>query len=268
EVKESDRPARSVLTLKPLPKIDPKDKGKVVRKEELEPPKMLKKSDLDAAQLDMDKEYARQAEREQFVVEQRAKFLYDIIAAQRKFLTEQRAVAIRNKPLTKTQQKKSIQDFVPIGSAEDERLIEKMSKKAAGEDTSKKEKVLEEHDSTKMEDKKEEVEESTKKRPGTILKMTRRKKAMKQTHADGDASKKRKGSPRMKRISKRKNTDSDLEKEEHLKNFLKIVPNEEGIVNYEVLEKRYPIINWESKFYYYDRHGAEAIYYKIFRSDG
>ncbi|GJT01375.1 hypothetical protein Tco_0822544 [Tanacetum coccineum] len=60
EVKESDRPARSVLTLKPLPKIDPKDKGKVFLKEEPEPAKKLKKSDLDATQLDMDKEYARQ----------------------------------------------------------------------------------------------------------------------------------------------------------------------------------------------------------------
>ncbi|GJS90385.1 hypothetical protein Tco_0773021 [Tanacetum coccineum] len=150
EVKESDRPERSVLTLKPLPKIDPKDKGKGVLEEEHEPAKKLNKSDLDAAQLAMDKEFAiqanaelqaelerervaaeeatqavlasefdeiqarinadtllakrlQEAEREQFTVEQRAKFLHDIIAAQRKFLAEQRAVAIRNKPLTKTQ---------------------------------------------------------------------------------------------------------------------------------------------------------------------
>ncbi|GJR91753.1 hypothetical protein Tco_0215764 [Tanacetum coccineum] len=72
----------------------------------------------------------------------------------------------------------------------------------------------------------------------------------------------------MKRMYKRKKTDSDLEKEEHLKTFLKIVPNEEGIVDYEVLEKIFPIISWESKFYHYDRHGAEGIYYRIFRSDG
>ncbi|GJU01263.1 hypothetical protein Tco_1111601 [Tanacetum coccineum] len=178
EVEESDRPARSVLTLKPLLKIDPKDKGKGVLEEEPEPAKKIKKN---------------------------------------------------------------------------ERLIEKMNKKAADQDTSKKEKVLEEPDSTKMEVKKEEVKESTRKRPSTILKMKVRKKARKQTHADSDASKKRKGSPRMKRMSKRKKTDSDLEEEEHLKTFLKIVPDEEGIINYEVLEKRFPIINWESKFYDFDR---------------
>ncbi|GJZ94964.1 putative ribonuclease H-like domain-containing protein [Tanacetum coccineum] len=146
-----------------------------------------------------------------------------------------------------------------------ERLIDEMNKKAAGEDTSKKEKVL---DSTKMEVKQEEVEESNMKRPGTKLKMKARKKAKKQTHADSDASKKRKGSPRMKRMSKRKKIDSDLEDEEHLKTFLKIVPDEEEIVNYEVLEKRFPIINWESKLYHYDRHGVEGNYYKIFRSGG
>ncbi|GJU07981.1 hypothetical protein Tco_1124411 [Tanacetum coccineum] len=60
EVEESDRHARSVLTLKPLPKIDPKDKGKCVFEEDPEPAKKLKKSDLDVAKLAMDKEYARQ----------------------------------------------------------------------------------------------------------------------------------------------------------------------------------------------------------------
>ncbi|GJR79520.1 hypothetical protein Tco_0150305 [Tanacetum coccineum] len=60
EVEESDRPARSVLTLKSLLKIDPKEIGKGVLEEELEPAKKLKKSNLDAAQLDMDEEVARQ----------------------------------------------------------------------------------------------------------------------------------------------------------------------------------------------------------------
>ncbi|GJW59299.1 hypothetical protein Tco_0106030 [Tanacetum coccineum] len=293
EVEESDRPARSVLTLKPLPKIDPKDKGKGVLKEAPLPAKKLKKSDLDAAQLAMDEEIARQvnaelqaelerervaaeeatqavlasefdeiqarmnadtllaerlqeAEREQFTIEQRAKFLHDTIAAQRKFLVEQRAVAIRSKPLTKTQLINQMITFLKYMGryTHNERLIEKMNKKAAGEDTSKKEKVLEEPDNTKME------------------------KARKQTYADSDASKKKKRSPRMKRMSKRKKTDFDLEEEEHLKTFLKIVPDEEGIIDYEVLEKRFPIINWESKLYHYDRHGAEGIYYRIFRSDG
>nr|GEZ49174.1 hypothetical protein [Tanacetum cinerariifolium] len=45
-------------------------------------------------------------------------------------------------------------------------------------------------------------------------------------------------------------------------------PNNEGIIDYEVLDKRFPIINWESNFYHYDRHGANGFYYRIFKSDG
>ncbi|GKC48917.1 hypothetical protein Tco_1071662, partial [Tanacetum coccineum] len=40
--------------------------------------------------------------REQFTVEERAKFLHDTTATQRRFLAEQRAVAIRNRPPTRT----------------------------------------------------------------------------------------------------------------------------------------------------------------------
>ncbi|GKE30624.1 hypothetical protein Tco_1446008, partial [Tanacetum coccineum] len=57
KVKESDRPERSILTLKPLPSIDPKDKGKGVLKES--PVKKVKRSDLDAAQIAKDAEVAR-----------------------------------------------------------------------------------------------------------------------------------------------------------------------------------------------------------------
>ncbi|GJS25304.1 hypothetical protein Tco_0453936 [Tanacetum coccineum] len=52
------------------------------------------------------------------------------------------------------------------------------------------------------------------------------------------------------------------------KGFSKDSSVKKEIIDYEVLEKRFPIINWESKFYDFDRHGAECIYYRIFRSDG
>ncbi|GJT80302.1 reverse transcriptase domain-containing protein [Tanacetum coccineum] len=66
-----------------------------------------------------------------------------------------------------------IADFVPIGSKKDERLIQKMNKKVAGEHE---EKVLEEPDSTKVEVKQEGTKESTRKRPGRRLKMKATKK--------------------------------------------------------------------------------------------
>nr|GFA83235.1 ribonuclease H-like domain-containing protein [Tanacetum cinerariifolium] len=48
DIKDSSRPTRSILTLKPLLTIDPKDKGKGVL-EEPEPAKKMTRSDLDAA---------------------------------------------------------------------------------------------------------------------------------------------------------------------------------------------------------------------------
>ncbi|GKF11206.1 hypothetical protein Tco_0049132 [Tanacetum coccineum] len=48
DIEDSSRPARSILTLKPLPTIDPKDKGKSVL-EENEPAKKMTRSDFDVA---------------------------------------------------------------------------------------------------------------------------------------------------------------------------------------------------------------------------
>ncbi|GJT40282.1 hypothetical protein Tco_0940147 [Tanacetum coccineum] len=106
---DSDRPratsTRSVLTLKPLPKIDPKDKGKKVLEEEAES-EGVDEAERKFDELAKDEEIAIKArieadrllaarlqeeERETFTVEERAKFLYDTIAAQRRFLAQQRA---------------------------------------------------------------------------------------------------------------------------------------------------------------------------------
>ncbi|GJY43755.1 hypothetical protein Tco_0431968 [Tanacetum coccineum] len=59
DIEDSSRPARSILTLKPLPTIDPKDKGKSVL-EEPDSAKKMTRSDFDAAQIARDVEIARQ----------------------------------------------------------------------------------------------------------------------------------------------------------------------------------------------------------------
>ncbi|GKA27491.1 hypothetical protein Tco_0713659, partial [Tanacetum coccineum] len=150
-------------------------------------------------------EKLQEEEREQFTIEERAKFLHDIIAAQKKFLAQQRSEAIKNRPPTKNQLrnqmmtylkhvgnfkhsdlktkkfdalyekiKRSDEDFISIGSAEDERLIKKMNEK--GIDSSKNEMVKEE----------DKEEEGTKKRKGGHIKMIARKKARKQSDVDSD----------------------------------------------------------------------------------
>ncbi|GKD50253.1 hypothetical protein Tco_1279229, partial [Tanacetum coccineum] len=147
EETEIPRPTstRSLLTLKPLPKIDPKDKGKKKIEEEDESESEsdgIPEAEKKFKQLESDEEMARkiqeeweeeernriaeekatnealirnfddikvrieadrllaeklqEQEREQFTIEERAKFLHDTIAAQRRFLAQQRSEAIRN----------------------------------------------------------------------------------------------------------------------------------------------------------------------------
>ncbi|GJT68874.1 hypothetical protein Tco_1020354 [Tanacetum coccineum] len=249
DVEDSSRPVRLITTLKPLPFINPKDKGKGVL-EEPEPAKKMTRSDFDVAQVARDAEVARQLEvelqaEEKYTVDERAKLLAEFFERRKNQLAEERDDAIRNKPPTRTQLRSLMLTYL---------------KHTAGVHV---EEVLKEPNSTKVKVKLEEAEQGTKKTPGKIVKMKARMKARKQTHADTDnehdseederkiesmnkedagesnekvsnVSKKRKGGPRMKRHSKRKKTNSDLEEEGHLKTFLKIVPDEEGIIDFEV----------------------------------
>ncbi|GJZ02052.1 putative ribonuclease H-like domain-containing protein [Tanacetum coccineum] len=256
DVEDSSRPMRSITTLKPLPSIDPKDKGNGILVEE-EPVK-IKRKDQGIDQIERDEELAHKLHEEELteiarIQEEKAAQkeasrtaimeMFDEVqaAAQRKFRVAQRAAEIRSRPPTKSQlrnlmmtylkniggykhsqlksktfkeiqamykrQKKKIDDFKPMDSDD----AVKDNKKAAGEDTSKKKEVLKEPDSTK-------IESMNKEDAGERVSYV---------------SKKRKGGPRMKRMSKRKKTESDLKEEEDLKTFMKIVPDKEGIIDYE-----------------------------------
>nr|GEY16300.1 ribonuclease H-like domain-containing protein [Tanacetum cinerariifolium] len=217
----TDRPARAILTLKPLPKIDPKDKGKGIL-EEPESAKKMTKSDFDDAQIARDEEITRQLEvelqaevgrerqreeqasmnyianlydevqaridvdhelairwtqeeHEKYTMDERAKLLAEYFERRKKQLAEERAVAIRNKPLTKTKLRRLMttylknMDFVPIGSKKNERMIRDINKKAEKERSDK----------------------------------------------GVDSTKKRKVGSRKKKMSKRQKTDVDLEEEEN-----------------------------------------------------
>ncbi|GJZ70210.1 hypothetical protein Tco_0633760 [Tanacetum coccineum] len=327
DVEETERPrptsTRSLLTLKPLPKIDPKDKGKKKIKEEDESEtesEGIPEAEKKFKQLASDEEMARklqedweteeerkrlaeeeatndalirnyddikarieadrllaerlqEEEREQFTVEERAKFLHDTIAAQRRFLAQQRSEAIRNKPPTKNQLrnqmmtylkhvgnfqhshlktkkfeeiqalyekiKRSDEDFIAIGSAEDERMIKEMNEK--GIDSSKNESVKEEG----------KEEEGTKKRKSGHIKMIARKKPRKQSDDDSDDEHRKclkivtfEGKRRY--IQNTSEDDSDKENDE-LRLHLTIAPDEEKEVDYEILDRKYPIKEWKTE---------------------
>ncbi|GJQ92164.1 hypothetical protein Tco_0003303 [Tanacetum coccineum] len=93
--------------------------------------------------------------------------------------------------------KRGNERFIPIGSAEDEKLIEKMNKKAVGMD---KEEVAKELESSKVEGPKENI----RKRSGRRLKMKAPKR------------------------SKRQKTDSDHEEENQLRIFIKDIFRADG----------------------------------------
>ncbi|GKA16055.1 hypothetical protein Tco_0695802 [Tanacetum coccineum] len=192
-------------------------------------------------------EKIQQEEREQYSIEERAKFLHDTIAAQRKFLAEQRSAIIRNKPPTISQlrnqmitylkhvankkhaelksksfeeiqvlyerYKKQDQTFVAIGSEEDERAIKKMNEKDADKEEEKKDESVH-----------EEVQEE-------------------------EGAKKRKLGTRRKLKAKRRKHGSSLTREDDdLKICLHIAPDEDKVIDVESLDHQHPIIEWQSFF--------------------
>ncbi|GJV40194.1 hypothetical protein Tco_1418634 [Tanacetum coccineum] len=298
EIEEYYRLAISILTSKPLPTIDPKDKGKGVLKES--PVKKVKRSDLDAAQIAKDAEVARlvyeeelaelerekeerqrqeqaslnyianlydevqaridddhelavswtQEEQEKYTVDERAKLLAEYFDNRKKQLAEERAAAIKKKPPTRTQLRSLMMTYLKhTGRYKHSQLKKKTLEEIQALYIKEQERASDFVPIGSEEDKR------------LIEKMNKRA-------AGEGTSKKRKGGSRMKRKSKRIKTDSDIEEEEHLKTFLKIVPNEEGEVDNEVLDKRYPIVDWKSEFYHTDRYGEPHDYYRVFRADG
>ncbi|GKF10862.1 hypothetical protein Tco_0048788, partial [Tanacetum coccineum] len=76
---------------------------------------LIKNFDDIKARIEADRilaEKLQEQEREQFTIEERAKFLHDTIAAQRKFLARQRSEAIKNRPPTKNQLRNQMMTYL------------------------------------------------------------------------------------------------------------------------------------------------------------
>ncbi|GJX54130.1 putative ribonuclease H-like domain-containing protein [Tanacetum coccineum] len=140
----------------------------------------------------------QQEEREEYTIEERAKFLNETIAAQRKFRATQRSVEIRSRPPTKSQLRNLMMTYLKnMSNYKHSQLKAKRFKEIQeGSCIHKKKVTLEELDSTKVEVKQKGHEGSFRKRPGKRLKMKATKK------------------------SKRQKTNSDIKEEKQLKTFL------------------------------------------------
>ncbi|GJW44785.1 retrovirus-related pol polyprotein from transposon TNT 1-94 [Tanacetum coccineum] len=151
-------------------------------------------------------------------MEKREKFLHDTIAAQRRFLVEQRVAAIKNRPPTRTHLKSQMmtylkhvgnkkhsdlknktfeeiqalyekvkrfdESFTVIGFVEDEKVIKEMNEGAS--DPDKKKKFVKEDVSAKVPAKQDVAEQGTKKRKGGHMKMIARKRKRPQPDVDSD----------------------------------------------------------------------------------
>ncbi|GJR29313.1 hypothetical protein Tco_1105545 [Tanacetum coccineum] len=110
DIEETERPrptsTRLLLTLKTLLKIDPKYKRKKKIEEEDE---SESKSD---GFLKLEEVLNSLPVMKRNGIEERAKFLHDTIAAQRKFLAQQRSEAIRNRPPTKNQLRNQMMTYL------------------------------------------------------------------------------------------------------------------------------------------------------------
>ncbi|GJS06859.1 hypothetical protein Tco_0363655 [Tanacetum coccineum] len=231
DVEETERlratSTRSLLKLKPLPKIDLKDKGKKKIEEEDESDteseveeEVKKLAEEEAIKAALSNEYdfiqerikadrllalrLQDEDREQFTVEERAKFLHDTIAAQRrnqmmtylKHVGNKKHSDLKNKTFEEIQAlyekvKRFDEIFTVVGSTEDERKIKEMNEGAKDlEQKRLKKKVAKEtlnkEDIAKVPAKVDITEQGIKKIKGGLMKMLARKRKRPQSDVDSE----------------------------------------------------------------------------------
>ncbi|GJX08257.1 hypothetical protein Tco_0196189 [Tanacetum coccineum] len=221
EMNDAERPARSVSTLKPLLRIDPKDKGKGVLEEE---PKLVKvkSKDQGEAQIDkdakialkvqakLDEEARLERQRQEQVSMNYIASLYDEVQARidadhELALAEERAAAIKNKPPTRSQLRSLMMTYLKHTSRYKHAQLNKKTLEEI--------QVLYIKEHERIAD---FVPIGSERDERMIEKMNRMQLVYMRTKKS--------------RMQKR---DFDLEEEEHLKTFLKLVPDEEEIIDYE-----------------------------------
>ncbi|GJY55861.1 hypothetical protein Tco_0454976 [Tanacetum coccineum] len=179
DVENIERPrptsTRSLLTLKPLLKIDPKDKGKKKIEEDESDTESedINESEKKFKMLSNDEEIARKVQEDWEAEEEVKKKHSDL-----KNKTFEEIQALYEKV------KRFDESFTVIGSNEDERKIKEMNEGAS--DPDKKKKFVKEDVLTKVPAKPDVAEQGTKKRKGGHMKMLARKRKRPQPDVDSD----------------------------------------------------------------------------------
>nr|GEY22520.1 hypothetical protein [Tanacetum cinerariifolium] len=283
---DSARPIRSITTLQPLPTIDLKDKGKGIlqdsktikkskkmdqdqierdaevalkiqvdlneeariergRQEEASKAALAKMYDEFQAQIDADFELAVRLtleEQEKYTVKERSKLLAEFFKRKKKKLAKERAEAIRRKPPTKTQLRNLMMTYLKHTCRFTHAQLKSMSFKEIQKLYIKEQKWV---DAFVLMGSKEDE-----KRIRSIKK-----------RAAGSSSKHK--SPKKQKVNDQESEDSDIE---HIK-CLKVVPDDEKAIDYETLDVKSLIVDYESQVL--GTNEASDVYvYKLTRLDG
>ncbi|GKB13341.1 hypothetical protein Tco_0847264 [Tanacetum coccineum] len=166
----------------------------------------------------------------------RAKFLHDTIVVQRRFLAQQRSEAIRNKPPSRNQLRNQMMRYLKHVRGKKHSNLKTKIKERMNNISDASKKRVKKDDSIKGEIKEEE---GTRKRKLGIRKKMKSKK--------------------------RKFTSKD---DEELRLCLTIVSDEDKDVDYEILDKNYPIIEWRSEYlitkpHYDETEEIEDVYLNV-----
>ncbi|GJX47424.1 hypothetical protein Tco_0272614 [Tanacetum coccineum] len=231
---QSDAELAQLLHQEELAELERRQKERE-RQEKASMDAIYEEYDTIQANIDADTLFAaklQQEEREQFTIEERAQFLVETIAAQRKFRAAQRAAEIRSKPPTKTQMRNLMMTYLKNmggykhsqlkGKTYEEihRLYERQQKR--------------DQDFIPMDSEKE------------AQKSSKRLKRVAESYTTQKSPKKPKVMKSAKDATEEKATEYEKEKEE-LRLSLKIIPNDDSEVNYEPLFRKFPIVSWEYK---------------------
>ncbi|GKC00456.1 hypothetical protein Tco_0986592, partial [Tanacetum coccineum] len=178
---------------------------------------------------------------QQFTIEERAQFLVETIAAQRKFRAAQRAVEIRSGYKHSQLKGKTYEEIQGLYEREQKFI----------------------HDFVPMDSEKEEKKSME---PESKGKKSKRLKRTAGSYATHKSPKTPKVMKYVKNVTEEEATEYEKEKEE-LRLSLKIISGDDSEVNYEPLSRIFPIMNWEYKLL--GNMDAKDMYvYKLTRADG
>ncbi|GJU13978.1 hypothetical protein Tco_1136374 [Tanacetum coccineum] len=202
--------------------------------------------DVVQARMDVDALLAaklQEEEREQFSIDEQARFLVETIAERKRFFAAQRAEQIRNKPPTRAQLRNKMVTYLKHMGKYTHNQLKIKSLEEIQKLYEREQKWIK--DFVPMDS--EVVGSSAEKGVGS------RKKTL---------ARKRTGGKDSEESVKKHKLEDETEKEE-LKAYLDIVPGDEMYMEVESLATKYPIVDWKTHIL-----SENMMYYQIIRADG